>query len=202
MADRASFLAPAADKPWYVDFSTPPSRSKRFGYRVWFGLILLMESAIGRKQVAKLASFAPELAAEFRTYTFVQMGLHVLFDLLALALLNALHPRVGVRVDGGAQRIGGPGANDDDATTQEIEDVARRRRERDVVDEAHLDQAPRDAGSEQRGQGSRHEHVVALERTHALERAPALGPMRERACACARAHSRLRAQARTRSQAR
>ena len=98
MADRASFLAPAADKPWYVDFSTPPSRSKRFGYRVWFGLILLMESAIGRKQVAKLASFAPELAAEFRTYTFVQMSLHVLFDLLALALLNALHPRVGVRV--------------------------------------------------------------------------------------------------------
>ena len=100
MADRASFLAPAADKPWYVDFSTPPSRSKRFGYRVWFGLILLMESAIGRKQVAKLASFAPELAAEFRTYTFVQMSLHVLFDLLALALLNALHPRVGVRVPG------------------------------------------------------------------------------------------------------
>ena len=98
MADRASFLAPAAGKPWYVDFSTPPSRSKRFGYRVWFGLILLMESAIGRKQVAKLASFAPELAAEFRTYTFVQMSLHVLFDLLALALLNALHPRVGVRV--------------------------------------------------------------------------------------------------------
>ena len=76
----------------------PPTAAKRNGFRIWFFLILLMEYGIGKKQLLTTSTFgSEEAAAVFTTLTRWQMLAHVLFDLLALYLLNSLHPTWGVR---------------------------------------------------------------------------------------------------------